>query len=308
LLLFAVVACAQLSEEQYRDEFISWMRKYEKSYPAEEFFARFDIFKKNYDTVMLHNSQDQSYTMELNHFADQAQAELAVYQSGSRTTMTLDRLQTPYPNGSLDWVALGKVTPVKNQGQCGAVWAFTTTGAIESMIAIQYGSLIPLSEQELIDCDKTSFGCNGGLTENGYAFAMKNGLCTEADYPFHGTSGACKMSQCQPSPHTQISGYYNVIAKDENSLGVSVDIEPVAVTVDASQWSLYASGIFTCPGAQVNLDHTALVVGYGYQGTTGYWKVKNSWGTSWGEQGYIRIVIGKDACGIADEATYPYDK
>jgi len=211
----------------------------------------------------------------------------------------------------VDWVAAGKVSPVQDQGQCAADWAFITVGAVESMVAIQkQQALIELSVQELIDCGTPygNAGCSGGIPQNAYKYIQANGLCSAADYPTTGRQGTCQATKCTPVPGSKIAGFTVPQKGNETALGLSVDIGPVAVGVEADQagFQLYMGGVFTGP-CGTNVDHGMLLVGYGSTSTMGYWKLKNSWGTSWGEQGYMRLETGKDLCGIALDASYPYD-
>jgi cathepsin L len=320
--LALVVLAAAFTEQEYQDAFTQWMVKFEKTYAPEEFFYRYDVFKANMDFVDAHNKGNYTFTVALNQFADLTTGEFKNIYLGykpelarGKRTVTLSDLPAPqaYPNGALDWTQKGAVTPVKNQGNCGSCWAFSATGSMEGVIAIKFGSLISLSEQELVDCSMSygNMGCNGGLMDNAFKYAEANGLCTEAAYPYTsgttGKAGTCTKTKCTASPHTNIKGYVDVV-HTENALGAAVDIEPVSVAIEADQiaFQLYSSGVFSAPCGQ-NLDHGVLVVGYGNSGSTPYWKVKNSWGTSWGEQGYILMIRNQDECGIANEPSYPTD-
>jgi C1A family cysteine protease len=319
--LALIVLASAFTEQEYQDAFTSWMVKFEKTYAPEEFFYRFGVFKANMDFVDAHNKGNFTYTVELNKFADLTTGEYKnIYlgykpelaRGNKRVAKTLSELPMPstYPSGSLDWTQLGAVTGVKDQGQCGSCWAFSTTGSMEGVIQIEYGHLTSLSEQELVDCSTSygNLGCNGGLMDNAFKYAEANGLCTEAAYPYTGVMGTCKKSSCTASANTKLTSYTDV-THTENALGAATDIEPVSVAIEADQagFQLYQSGVFSGVCGQ-NLDHGVLVVGYGTSGTQPYWKVKNSWGTSWGMQGYILIIRNEDECGIANEPSYPNDK
>jgi hypothetical protein len=292
------------------------MEKFDKSYAPEEFFYRYNTFKINYDFVEKHNSGNYTWSVEMNKFADLSSAEFKNIYLGYKPDLrrderrvTLDDLRVgAYPDGSIDWVAKGAVTGIKDQGQCGSCWSFSTTGAVEGIVAIKHGQLTPLSEQELMDCSYSygNLACNGGLMDNAFKYVMANGLCTEAAYPYTAKSSVdCKASSCSVSANSKIGGYTDV-KSTENNLGAAVDMQPISIAIEADQsgFQLYKSGVF-CGVCGTNLDHGVLAVGYGTDAGSDYWKVKNSWGTSWGEQGYIRMCRNKNECGLASEPSYP---
>jgi len=320
LLLVALVAIAHadvFSEEYYQNEFTNFMLKFEKNYAPEEFFRRFSIFKFNVDFIFNHNSGNSTYECGVNQFSDLTSAEFkAIYlgfkpelaDSSSKVISLRDLEAVPIEAGaSIDWTTKGAVTPVKNQGNCGSCWAFSTTGGVEGVVQIKHGHLTSLSEQALVDCAGAygNQGCNGGLMDSAFKYVKANGLPTEAAYPYKGVNGACKAFTA--SADTKITGYVDV-AHTESALLNAVNIEPISVAIEADQsgFQNYKSGIFSGACGK-NLDHGVLTVGYGTSGTTDYWKVKNSWGTSWGEAGYIRMIRGQDECGIANEPSYPTD-
>jgi len=204
---------------------------------------------------------------------------------------------------SLDWRTSGAVTPIKDQGQCGSCWAFSTTGSVEGANKIKSGNLVSVSEQQLVDCAGSAGnqGCNGGLMDDAFEYIIKNnGLGSEASYPYTAKDGKCKQV---PSVAT-VSKYTDVKKSDETGLMSAVNIEPVSVAVDAQSWQTYRSGVMTGFCGK-SLDHGVLLIGYGTDGANDYWLVKNSWGTTWGEKGTIRLVRGKNQCGIAEAASYP---
>jgi len=316
-LLAAVAFAAAVDESVYQDAFINWMVKFDKSFAPEEFFYKYNVFKSNFDFVDAHNSANHSWAVELNKFADLTSAEFKILYNGyrpelrrgERKTTLADLRVGAYPSGSLDWVSKGAVTGVKDQGQCGSCWAFSSTGSIEGAVFLKHGHLTSLSEQQLVDCSTAqgNAGCNGGLMDSAFKYVQTNGLCTESAYPYTAKNGVCHATSCSSSADSKITGYKDV-THTEASLGAAVDITPVSVAIEADQsgFQLYKSGVF-CGTCGTALDHGVLAVGYGDEGTTAYWKVKNSWGTSWGEQGYIRMCRNSNKCGISNEPSYPLD-
>jgi hypothetical protein len=321
LALVAFASALSISEEEYQNAFVDFMQKYSKSYLPDEIFSRYEIFKQHYDDVQVHNAGNFTWKVAINKFSDLTLQEFKnTYlrydplprTGGKRITLeelrSLNRGPSAYPNGAVDWTQKNAVTGVKDQGQCGSCWTFGTTGGLEGAIAIKHGHLTSLSEQELVDCGSSfgGAGCGGGSNDIGYNYANKNGLCTEAAYPYTAKDGTCKSSSCTLSPDTKITGYTHV-PKGDTGLGSGVDITPISIGIDADYWGSYSSGVFcnTCGTAR---DHAMLVVGYGTDPSGGpYWKVKNSWGTGWGESGYIRLcrVTKSDECGVSDDGTYP---
>lgn len=289
---------------------------YNKFYPANgnEEQERFQIFKDNIDVIEATNAKKLSYELGVNEFADLTWDEFASthlgYKSGNRFG---DLPKAPFPNitevaDSIDWVAKGAVTPVKNQAQCGSCWAFSATGSMEGTYFVASGKLVSLSEEDLVQCDHNGDqGCQGGLMDNAFEWVSKNGICSEASYPYTsgtGTTGTCKKG-C--TPVVTLTGHTDVPSKDEDALKAAVSKQPVSVAIEAdkSAFQLYKSGVLDNPACGTQLDHGVLVVGYGTASGKDYWKVKNSWGASWGEQGYLRMVRGKNQCGISQEPSYP---
>jgi len=220
-------------------------------------------------------------------------------------------LDTTAPMDSVDWRTKGAVTPIKNQGQCGSCWAFSTTGSVEGAYFISTGKLVSLSEQQLVDCSGAygNEGCNGGLMDDAFKYIIANGgLDTESDYAYTARDGVCNKAKAAIHA-ASIKSFADVPANQEAQLIAAVAKTPVSVAIEADQsgFQFYKSGVFAGPcGTQ--LDHGVLAVGYDTTATTPYWIVKNSWGTSWGDQGYIMMAQGKGAhglCGINMMASYP---
>jgi len=297
--------------------FAAWAAMYDKTYNGDE-AAREAIYNANVKWIEENNSDG---TQGLSPFMDLTQDEFRAQYLTLKTADGVDRtdayLGRHYYSGAelpseVDWSTQGAVTAIKNQGSCGSCWAFSTTGSLEGRTQIAQGTLPTLSEQQFVDCD-TDFGdqgCNGGLMDNAFKYAMQSGgVCTEGSYSYTGKGGSCAASSCTVGlKNTDITGFKDV-DNSEEALAEAVSQGPVSVAVDALRFQLYFGGILSgiC-GAQ--LDHGVLAVGYGEASGTKYWKVKNSWGASWGEKGYIRLLKGKSGsntgeCGIRTSASYP---
>ena len=221
---------------------------------------------------------------------------------------------------SVDWVKAGAVTPVKNQGQCGSCWSFSTTGALEGAYYTTYGSLPSFSEQQLVDCDNhknggKDMGCNGGLMDNAFKWIEKNGgLCTESEYPYTSdtkTAGTCE-STCDIVSNSAVTSFNDVHSSNDVDMMTALSKQPVSIAIEADQkdFQLYSSGVFT-GSCGTNLDHGVLAVGYGSLDGQDFYKVKNSWGTTWGDEGYILLGRGDEfnkgqgQCGMLLQASYP---
>jgi len=276
---------------------------------------RFEIFKKNMDFAREFNQKGEySFTMGVTVHADKTREEFEDWlklTSGTKprkegTTRALFDMDTAETApSSMDWVSRGAVTPVKNQGQCGSCWAFSTTGGVEGQNFLVNNKLSSFSEQELVDCAGAdgNQGCNGGLMDDGFDYVEQSGLCFESAYPYEGTDGTCKKSSC--TAKVSVSSYTDIPQGNTAALMTASGTKgPISIAVDANFfWQMYTGGIFDQSCNPSKLDHGVLLVGY-VEGQ--YWKVKNSWGGSWGESGYIRLK-GTDAntCGLANSASYP---
>ncbi|KAH7518022.1 cysteine proteinase mucunain [Ziziphus jujuba] len=318
---------SERTEKEMRVMYESWLVKHAKAYNAlGEKEKRFEIFKDNLRFIDEHNKENRSYKVGLNRFADLTNEEYRSMYLGAKMDRKARlsgekksdryayRVGDQLPE-SVDWREKGAIVSVKDQGQCGSCWAFSTIGAVEGINQIVTGELISLSEQELVDCDVSyNQGCNGGLMDYAFQFIINNGgIDTEEDYPYKALDGTCDPNRKNAHVVT-IDGYEDVPENDEKSLKKAVANQPVSVAIEAGgrDFQLYQSGVFTghC-GTQ--LDHGVVAVGYGTENGVDYWIVRNSWGSSWGENGYIRLqrnVPGTKTgkCGIAIEPSYPTKK
>jgi len=317
LLLLAVVAVSALSELEYQRAFTNWISENDKQYDHEEFFSRFNTFRANLDWINHSNTQNKTYTVVMNKFGDMSTEEFGRTMCGYKPTLRVsarfagDVEAESNDEPSLDWIAKGAVTPVKDQGQCGSCWAFSATGAIEGGVFVAGRGLTSVAEQQLVDCSGSTGnqGCNGGLMDYAFDYVIKNGgIGSEASYKYTARDGTCKKV---PSVST-IQSYTDVPASDEAALMDAVLGRPVAIAIEADQscFQFYHAGVLNDPSCGTNLDHGVLLVGFATdlpkpQGSgLQYWVVKNSWGTSWGAAGYIKFVRGQNQCGLTLAASY----
>mmetsp|Transcript_43862 Transcript_43862/g.80126 ORF Transcript_43862/g.80126 Transcript_43862/m.80126 type:complete len:556 (-) Transcript_43862:131-1798(-) len=312
------------TDEGHFKHFISWVRKFGKKYTSKaEWVGRFKAFKTNLVYVVTENAKGHSYELELNEFADMTKHEFGATHFGYRAPDQKMFKGVPYlgryanatlPPASMDWTTKNAVTPVKNQASCGSCWAFSTTGAIEGAWAVATGKLLSLSEQQLVDCAKDgNMGCKGGSMDLGFKYEEGHGICSEDSYKYLAKDGTCQVDACTVAiPAGGIVGYKDVAEGDETGLLNAVAQQPVAVAIEADQmaFQLYKSGVLSAECGE-KLDHGVLVVGYGELDGQKYWKVKNSWGPTWGMDGYVNILRGKAGegeCGIKAAPSYPVVK
>ncbi|XP_037536777.1 procathepsin L-like [Nematolebias whitei] len=305
--------------DQHWDQWKSW---HQKNYDEKEEVWRRGVWEKNLRMIELHNLEHSmgkhTYRLGMNHFGDMTNEEFRQIMTCYRPREDRNASLFMKPNflkapPSVDWRTKYYVTPVKYQGSCGSCWAFSATGAMEGQLFKKTGKLVPLSEQNLMDCSgpEGNYGCYGGWMNNAFKYVMNNGgLDSEAYYPYVGTvrnAGPCRYSPMYNA--IQVNGIVNILSGNESELMNAVaTVGPISVAFDASHDSFrfYSSGIYYEPSCVTRPTHAGLAVGYVSLPPVNYWIVKNSWGTSWGEEGYIRMSKDRgNNCGIASYPSYP---
>jgi len=327
-------------EDILHNDFINWKSNFNKYYYDKEHNERFVIFKNNIDFINKHNklyeNGVESFYMNINQFTDMSNLEFSYKMNGYKEYLKNTTLKNYYginignkcthynitdiPD-SIDWRQQNAVTEIKNQGQCGSCWSFSTTGALEGAWKVAGNGIISLSEEELVQCDKKhDNGCNGGIMENAYEWVIKNGgITTEKNYPYtsgNGINGKCNYNKSMHHVVT-ITDYCELNHNDEKDLEKALVQQPIAVGIEADKKSFqfYSGGIFPAIKCGSKLDHGVLAFGYGIDNKKNmkYWIVKNSWGESWGDNGYIKLEKDPSkkhhkkisTCGIAKAASYP---
>lgn len=316
--LIAIVNCAPTIHQ-----FNTWKQTHNKVYEPEEELKRMSIFMDNVKFIEEFNAREnRTMTLGLNHFADMTNEEFRATMLGRVNTTAgmkawLEKEGSSYipPDNyeapsSVDWRTKGLVTPVKNQGQCGSCYSFSTTGSLEGQWFRKTKSLVSLSEQQIVDCS-TGYGnqgCDGGLMTNSFYYLKYNGgIDTEQAYPYEGQQSYCRFRSNYVG--AKVKGYTNVRANEVYLKSAVASVGPVSVAIDASSsaFQFYTGGVYKdtmC--STLSLNHAVLVVGYGTDRGSDYWIVKNSWSAGWGEGGYVRMARNYgNMCGIANMASYP---
>ena len=332
------------ASKDYATLFVAFKHEHAKHYDSAAAEAQaFKAFSENEDIIASHNAKNLAYKLGHNEYSDLSKDDFWTLhfkpgfdaKKAKPAATSLHVTSNAALPDAVDWVTAGAVTPVKNQGRCGSCWAFSTTGSLEGAYQIASGTLLSLSEEDLVQCDTTDNGCSGGLMDNAFKWVEANGIAAESAYAYTsgggarhsaaqfcailtdaprvlpGTTGTCDATK-EGVPVVTNSGFTDVPTGDEDALKSAVAQQPVSVAIEAdkSVFQLYASGVLDSTACGTQLDHGVLVVGYGTDMAAGgsgtdYWKVKNSWGATWGESGYIRMARGVNQCGIAMQPSYP---
>jgi len=321
-LCFFLVSALSITTKQRKNQdeptFQAWMSQHNKAYSTpDEYKLRLGIFSDNIKKIAKLNQDSMIHggaRFNLTKFSDFSSVEFKEKFLNSLIVPKApeDKDVLVLPGGavpdSFDWKSQGKITAVKDQGQCGSCWAFSATENIESVWMIAKGisasQMRPLAPQQIVDCDRTDGGCNGGNPPTAFEYVVSaGGIEPENDYPYRAQDETCRFNRADV--YSTISGYkYATRNKDENQMKeVVATVSPISICVDAEPWQSYSGGIMTARQCGTSLDHCTQITGYDTSASTPYWSVRNSWGADWGENGYIRLEFGTNTCGLTQEAT-----
>ena len=313
--IFLVLVVNYFSDEKM-SKFIDFTNRFDKNYDSqEEFDNAFLNYNTNIEKISMMNDKYSHINFDVNAYTDVDETEfdklkgfiINTDKTSSCESYQYEKFDT---DETLDWREYNVVTPVKDQGFCGSCWSFSATGAMEGAWALHSGDLLELSEQQLIDCsvEYGDLACNGGLMDNAFEYAIDNNMCSEDSEPY-----LAEFESCEPCKSVaNFTSCVDVTAGNELHLKAAVSKTPVSVAIDANSntFQLYSGGVITPSECGTDLDHGVLLVGYGEEDGVKYWLLKNSWGDSWGENGYFKLERTDEentdgTCGIALQPSYP---
>jgi cathepsin F len=294
-----------VSSSDDRSKYAEWQAAFGSNGGEEEF----QVFQSNLRLIEQMQVDDPSATYShMTPFANISPEEFKG-RNGYRATQGATKaplLDASNLASSLDWRTQGAVNPIKDQGQCGSCWAFSTVANIEGAGFVETGKLLNLSEQQLVDCDTADSGCNGGLPSNAFEYMISNsmGLEGESAYPYTAKDGSCHDSKSQEQAFITA---WQQISTDETQIATALQqYGPLSIGINANTLQFYTGGVSNPSKILCNpaaLDHGVAIVGFGSDSGQDYWTIRNSWGSSWGEAGYFRMVRGTGACGLNSDVT-----
>jgi len=317
LAILAVIAVSAFEPGHEKESYIfskfqAFLKEHNKKYTTiEEYTARFNVFKVNYEKMEAFTLSDKpkSHTVGITKFSDLTPQEFRNTYLNLKVTL-LDQIKAQSSAYQIsgeaapavfDWRNQGVIGSVKDQGSCGSCWAFSTVANLEGLFAIKTKNLINLSEQQLVDCDKDQDqGCNGGLMENALQYVEKNGLALSADYKYTARDGSCKASKVKSV--ISVKGHHFSPDQDEENIKkMLVETGPLSIAINADPLQFYNGGIIDADASECDpqgLNHGVAIVGYGSENGKAFWVIRNSWGSTWGEKGYVRFALGNGVCGV----------
>jgi len=307
-LLVAVVASTSVSQQ-----FIEWQHQHGKVYAnQEEFNYRLGVFSENLKKVADKNAKARNPVFGTTKFMDMTTEEFRTTVLMSKMPPKPDPRKGPYTfenftqpaPTSFTWWGKGVTTPIYNQGQCGSCWAFSATEDIESQWAIAGHGLVSLSMQQIVSCDTTCYGCGGGWPYLAYEYVtQQGGLDSYSAYPYTAETGTCQVNTGAYAAKVSSWTYVTQSENEGQMVNYLVAHGPLSICVDASSWQFYTSGVLMAADCTTSIDHCVDAVGYNLGANPSYWVVRNSWGTDWGQSGFIWLQYGQDTCAMAQVVT-----
>ncbi|CAI2372128.1 unnamed protein product [Moneuplotes crassus] len=307
LLTTAYFSFSSTSTDELDFHFTQFTTQFNKNYQNEdEYSFRKSIFEENLKKINEHNAKGLSWTLGTNEFTDWTDEEYKKLLGlrGSSSNQESDKIGMlptnckKLPRKSIDYRETNRVGPVVNQGSCGSCWAFSAVAGLEAAYAKETGEFVKFSEQHIVDCDRFSHGCEGGLMTNGFIHWMRHSPVREEDYPYTARDGKCKENSIDSEFDVLTAGYRVDVTHECLYEALSHNVVSVSIRAENFDFRSYRGGVIEGKGCGTDLDHGVTLVGY--DADEDAWIVRNSWGAGWGEDGYVRIRRGEDygVCGI----------